>query len=247
MMTLSAHHFQLVLLPPEHGFFQQHFVDGREIESAGEQFQQFVAVVGDAAAGAPKRERWPQDHREADLAAEVDAVFQIVDQRRFRHVEADGGHRVFEEQAVFGLLDRSKLRADELHVVLFKHAAIGQFNCEVQSGLSAHRRQERKYAGTAVRGQHLGFDADDLFQISAGERLDVGAVSHLRIGHDGGRVGVGQDHFVAFGLERLAGLRAGVVELGRLANDDGPGADDEHFRDVVAAWHELVLRHQQFV
>ena len=54
----------------------------------------------------------------------------------------------------------------------------------------------------------------------AGQRLDVGAVGHLRIGHDGGRIGVGQHHLVAFRLERLAGLRAGVVELGRLADDD---------------------------
>ena len=151
------------------------------------------------------------------------------------------GHRVFEEQAVFGLLDGAELRADELHVVLFEHASVGQLDREIQRGLSAHSRQQRKDAGSFIGGQHLGFNADDFFQIGAGERLDVSAVGHLRIGHDGGRIGVGQDHFVAFGLQRLAGLRAGVVELRRLANDDGPGADDKHFRDVVAAWHGLVL------
>ena len=41
----------------------------------------------------------------ADLAGEFEAVFQIVDQRRLRNVEADLLHRVFEEEPVFGLLD----------------------------------------------------------------------------------------------------------------------------------------------
>ena len=165
--------------------------------------------------------------------------FRLLTSERFRDVETDGGHRVFEEQAVFGLLDGAELRADELHVVLFEHAAVGQLDREIQRGLSAHSGQQRKDAGSFIGGQHLGFNADDFFQVGAGERLDVGAVGHLRIGHDGGRIGVGQHHFVAFGLQRLAGLRAGVVELGRLANDDGPGADDKHFRDVVAAWHVI--------
>ncbi len=150
-------------------------------------------------------------------------------------------HRVFEQQAVFGLLDGAELRADELHAVLLEHAAVGQLDREVQRGLSADGRQQREDAGRAARLQHLGFDADDLFQIGAGERLDVGAVGHLGVGHDGGRIGVGQHDLVAFGLERLAGLRAGVVELRRLADDDGPRADDEYLRDVVAAWHGLSL------
>ena len=122
----------------------------REIESAGEQFQQLFAVVGDAAAGSAERERRTQDDREADLAAEVEAVFQIVDQRRLRDVEADGGHRIFEEQAVFGLLDRAQLRADELHVVLLEHAAVGEFDREVQRRLSADRGQQREDAGLAA-------------------------------------------------------------------------------------------------
>ncbi len=45
----------------------------------------------------------------ADLAGELQAVAQIVDQRRPRHVEADRGHRILEEQAVFGFLDRFEL------------------------------------------------------------------------------------------------------------------------------------------
>ena len=84
-----AHHLQLELLPAEHGFFDQHFVHGREVEAARQQFQQLFAVVGDAAAGAAQGERRTQDHRKAELAGELQAVFQVVDQRRARHLETD--------------------------------------------------------------------------------------------------------------------------------------------------------------
>ncbi len=113
----------------------------------------------------PERERRTQDDREADLAAEVESVFKIVDQRRLRHIETDRGHRIFEQQPIFGLLDGAELRADELHVVLLEHAAVGEFDREVQRGLSADRGQQREHAGLAALLQHLGLDADDLFQI----------------------------------------------------------------------------------
>ena len=56
--------------------------------------------------------------------------------------------------------------------------------------------------------------------VSQVERLDVGLVGHDRVGHDGGRVGVHEHDLVAELAQRLAGLRAGVVELAGLADDD---------------------------
>src|SRR6185369_8074827 len=76
----------------------------------------------------------------------------------------------------------------------------------------------------------------------AGERLDVSAVGDLGIGHDGSRVRVREHHLKALGLERLAGLRAGVVKLRRLANDDGARTDDQDFGDVRAFGHWLFNR-----
>ena len=87
----------------------------------------------------------------------------------------------------------------------------------VQRGLAAHRRQHRV-------GPFLG---DDLLDHLPGDRLDVGDVGHLRVGHDRRRVGVDQDDPVALLAQRLAGLRAGVVELAGLADDDRAGADDQ--------------------
>ncbi len=108
-----AHHLELEFLPAQHRLFNQRLAHGREIEAAAENLQHFFAVIGDAAARAAQRERWPDDHRETDLAGELDAIFRVVDQRRLGHVEPDALHRVFEEEAVFGLLDGGNVRADQ--------------------------------------------------------------------------------------------------------------------------------------
>src|SRR5215469_4062427 len=203
-----AHELELVFLPAKHGFLEQNFVYGREVEAASQQFEQLFAVVGDAAAGSTEGKRRAENDRETDLAAEVEAIFQIVDQRRFRHLEADLRHCIFEEQAVFALLDGVQLRSDELGAELLEDPGVGQLDCEVERGLSANGGQDSEDAWLFAGCEHLRFDADNLFEIGDRERLDVGAVGHLRISHDGGWVGVHQYHFVAFRFERLAGLRA---------------------------------------
>ncbi len=121
--------------------------------------------------------------------------------------------------------------------VLVEDAGVGKIDGEIERGLSADGRQQREHAGAAFVLEHLRFDANDLFDVFLGERLDVGAVGEVGIGHDGGRVGIHQHDFIALGLERLARLRAGVVELRRLANDDRPRADHENLGYVISAWH----------
>lgn len=61
---------------------------------------------------------------------------------------------------------------------------------------------------------------------------DVGAVGEVGVGHDGGRVGVDEHHLVPLLDERLACLRAGVVELASLADDDRPGAENHYLLDA---------------
>ncbi len=50
--------------------------------------------------------------------------FEIADQRRLWHVKPDTLHGVFEEQAVFSLLNRPNACSNELYVVLVEHAAV---------------------------------------------------------------------------------------------------------------------------
>ena len=75
-----------------------------------------------------------------------------------RRLQADLAHRVFEEQAVFGLLDGVDLGADQLDAVFFEHAGFGQFDREIQAGLAADGGEQR-----------VGpFLADDLFDVRRG-------------------------------------------------------------------------------
>ncbi|MGH8100661.1 MAG: hypothetical protein ACREIW_05145 [Chthoniobacterales bacterium] len=93
----------------------------------------------------------------------------------------------------------------------------------------------------AYRGQkRVGlFTREDFIEIFLGQRLDVRAVSQLRIGHDRCGIGVDEDDFVAFRTQSFAGLCARIVEFARLPYDDGAGADDQDFLDVSALWHRL--------
>ena len=102
----------------------------------------------------------------------------------------------------------------------------------IERRLAAHGRQQGEAAGdgVALLGDDLG---DDLGR----DRLDIGAVRHVGIGHDRRRIGVDQDDPVALGAQRLDGLGAGIVELAGLADDDRPGADDEDRRDVCPLRH----------
>ena len=160
---------------------------------------------------------------------ELQAGGDGVDELRLRRLQADLAHGVFEQQAVFGLLDGVDLGADQLHAVLFEHAGFGEFHGEIQAGLAAHGGEQR-----------IGpLAADDLFEVGQGERLDVGFVGEVRVRHDGGRIGIDQDDFEAVGAEGLGGLGAGVIELAGLADDDGAGADDEDAVEIVAARHVI--------
>ena len=143
------------------------------------------------------------------------------------HPEADVLHGRLEELPVFGLLDDLGIGADHLHPVALQDAGVGHRDGGVEAGL-------------APQGGEDGVGAlplDDLHDHLRGDGLDVGAVGHLRVGHDGGGVGVDEHHLVALLPEGLAGLGAGVVEFAGLGNDDGPGADDENLLDIRAFGH----------
>ena len=122
-----------------------------------------------------------------------------------------------------------------LTLCLLENAALVERDGEVERRLAADGRQH----GIRLL---LG---DDRFDHLRRERLDVGCVGQLRVGHDRRRVAVDQDHLEPFGAQRLARLCARVVELGRLADDDRPRADDEDALDVGALGHSGTFRVDQ--
>src|SRR3989304_2268522 len=102
----------------------------------------------------------------------------------------------------------------------FQDARPRQRDGEVERRLAPETRQD------PVRALAL---EDALHRLDR-ERLPVDHVGDAGVGHDRGRVRVQQDRADALAAQGPAGLRAGVVEIGRLPDDHGPGADDEDGR-----------------
>src|SRR5437899_489461 len=88
---------------------------------------------------------------------------------------------------------------------------------EVEAGLPAQRREQ---TARTLPGDHALQDLD-------GERLEVRDIGDAGVGHDRRRVRVHEHRFDALLPQRTAGLRAGVVELGRLADQDRAAPDDQ--------------------
>jgi hypothetical protein len=129
--------------------------------------------------------------------------------------QADLVHRLAEALAILGLVDGVGIGADHLHAELLQRTVTEQRQRGVERGLAAHGGQQPARALGALTLDDAGHDFGR-------DRLDVGGVGHLVVGHDRGRVRVDQDDPVTFFLQRLDRLRARIVELASLTDDDGP-------------------------
>ena len=97
-----------------------------------------------------------------------------------------------------------------------------------------HREVERRLAAEPGEQAVRPLARDHRLDRVDGQRLEVDGVGDVGVGHDRRRVGVDEDRPDALLAQRAAGLRAGVVELGRLADDDRPGAEDQDRRAASA-------------
>ncbi len=145
-----------------------------------------------------------------------------------RHLDADFAHGVAKQQPIFRHLDRIDGRANQLNAVRGQRAPLGKRHRQVERGLPSNRGQHG--IGPLLLDDRLGHFRR--------QRLDIRAIRHLRVRHDGGGIAVDEDDLEPFRPQRLAGLRARVVEFARLADDDRSGPDDEHPFDVSTLGHQ---------
>jgi len=227
VVVAIAHHLHLVLFPAEHAFLDQHLVGGRGVDAGLDDGEIFFLVVGDAAAGAAKGKAGADDAGQADHLERLQRFDGVVRQHGAGGLEPDLLHGVAEQLTVLGLVDGLGVGADHLDVELVEDAHLLEAERAVERGLAAHGGEQR------VRALLLDDLGDDL----GGDRLDIGGVGEIGIGHDRRRVGVHQDDPVTLVLERLACLGAGIVELAGLSDDDRTRTDDEDRFDVGAFWH----------
>ncbi len=223
-----AHDLELVLLPARDRLLDEDLADGAGVEAQRREGLELLVGGGDAGALAAEDVGGPDDDGQAHPGQHLAGLLDGVRGARGRHVEADLLHRDLELVAVLGGGDGLGVGADELDVVLLEHAGRDQLHGQVEGRLAAEGGQQRV---GLLPLDDAGEDADV-------ERLDVGGVGELRVGHDRGRVRVGEDDAVALLAQHAAGLGARVVELARLADDDGAGPDEEDGGDVGALRHQ---------
>ena len=222
-----ADHLVLDLLVALDALLDEHLVHGREEERIAHDLAELRLVVGEAAARAAQREGRAQHHRIADALRGREALLHRVGDLRGQHRLAERLAQLLEQLAVLGPLDAVERRAEDLHLALLQDALAGQLHGEVEARLAAEARHDG--VRTLV--------ADDLGHVFERQRLHVHLVGDVRVGHDRGRVGVHQHHFVTLLLERKARLRARIVEFGGLTDYDRARADDHHFPYVGSLRH----------
>jgi hypothetical protein len=227
-----AHDLELELLPAGDALLDEGGAYGARVEAVEDGGLELAVVVGYGAAFAAQGKAGANYEGEAYLEGEVLGLGEVADRAARGYLEADAIHRLAEEAAVFRLADGLYGGPEQLDAVVVEDARLVQLDGEVERRLAAEGREEGVGA----------FAADDLLDRAGGQRLDVGRVGDLGVGHYGGGVRVHQDHAVALFAQGVASLRARVVELRGLPDHDRAGADDQDARDVVAAWHVLYAR-----
>src|SRR5208283_1248489 len=126
-----------------------------------------------------------------------------------------------------GLANGLSAGPDQDAAMASERARLVQRHADVQAGLPAQGRQHRVWL----------FDSENLLNALGGDRLDVGTIGHLGIGHDRGRVGIDQHHLIALLAECLARLSSRVVELAGLADHDRAGTYDQDLLNISTFGH----------
>jgi hypothetical protein len=121
-----AHHLHLEFLPAQHRFFDQHFAGGGGVDAAFDDVDELGLVVGDAAAGAAEREGRADDRRQSNVVERGERLRQRLDLMRARRRQADAGHGLAEQFAVFRHVDGIRGGADHLDVEFLQHAHLAK-------------------------------------------------------------------------------------------------------------------------
>ena len=229
VVLFIADHFHLVLFPANQRLINQQLIGGRKIETASTDLFKLFAVVSNTATRAAHGERGTNNARKADLIQHTVGLSHAVGDTGTRAIQADGLHRLVKARTVFSLVDSVGIGTDHFDVEFFQYAVLFQVQGTVQCRLPTHRRQQR------IRT----FFFDDLGNRLPLDRLNVGRVSHRRIGHDRRRVGVNQNHPETLFLQRFTSLRAGVIKFTGLTDHDWASAEDQNAFDISTFWHSL--------
>ena len=232
VVAAVAHQLELVFLPAEDGLLDEDVRRWRGRQPAARDPGQVLVVVGQSRTETAHGERRPDHDREAELGDGLaDLVHRVAD-GRLRGLATDLGDDVLELLPILAALDGVEVGTDQLDAVLGENSLIVQCDSGIERRLSTEGG-EHGLDGMTL----LGFAGEDLLDEFRRDRLDVGGVGELGVGHDRRGVGVDEADTQSFLAQHSAGLGAGVVELTGLTDDDRAGSDDQDVVQVCAAWH----------
>ena len=232
VVAVVAHQLELEFLPAVDGFLDQHVGARRCGEPVAGHPLDVLGGVRHAGAEAAHRERRPHDDRQAEFGDRLADLVHGEAHPRLGRLAADLGDDVLELLPVLAALDGLEVGADHLDAQLLEHAVLVEGDGGVQRGLAAERRQHRVDLVAA-----LGLLGEDLLDERRGDRLDVGVVGVLGVGHDRRRIRVDEADLQPLGAQHAARLGARVVELAGLADHDRSRADDQHVVEICPTRH----------
>jgi hypothetical protein len=212
-----AQDLELDLVPAEQRALDEDLADGACSKADGDPRPRLLGGHREPASAAAQRESGTDDDRRVQCLDEAHPVLERVDDRAFRHRLPDAQHQVAESPPVLCSADRGQRRPENPDAMLGEHARIVERHRQVEAGLSAEGRQ-----------QCIGLVLlDDPGHVLERQRTDDHGAPDIRVRHHRRRIRVHEDRLHALRAQRKAGLDAGVVELGGLADEDRPGADHE--------------------
>ena len=183
-------HLQLQLLPAGDRLLDQDLADQAGGNSPADHRPQLFSVIDQTASCSTHGVGRPDDDRVTQLQGHLFRILQSVDRSALGNLDPQGVHGILEDDSVLAPLDGIQLHPYDHNIELIQNACAGELKAQVEAVLPPQVWQQ------CIRP--LLFD--NLSQPLHIKRLNIGGISHPRIGHNGSWIGVDQDYFVSQGL-----------------------------------------------
>ena len=222
-----AHDFVLDFLIALNALFHKNLMNRGEDKGIFHDFPELFFIARETAAGAAQGKGGPKNHRVSDFLCRLDTLFHGIGNQGRKHRFGEALTQLLEQLTVLRLLNTEAGGAKKFRVTLLQNALLFQLHGKVQTGLAAD-------SGNDGVGPFIPYDPGDILQC---QRLHIDLVRDSGVRHDGGGVGIAQNHLIAFLFQGQAGLGAGVVKFCRLTNYDRAGTNYQNFMNICTFRH----------
>ena len=222
MVVRVAHDLKLDFLVAFNAFLDENLVHRGETKGIDTDIHKLLLVICKTAARASERKRRTKNNRVADSICSCPGLVQTVgDFGRYDRF-SDGLAHLLKQLPVFGAFNRAGTGTKELGSAFAENTFTLQLHCQIQTRLASNPGD---YGVRTFISQNLG-------NIVQRQGFHVYFVRNHCICHDRCGVGIDENDFITLLTQCEAGLRAGVIELSRLPDDDWTGTNDQYFLDI---------------